>query len=47
MKKTKKDFITTKQKLALNVLTDKQLGVIKGGDGRKPPPPQGKRIIMF
>lgn len=39
MKTSKKVLSTTKQKLALNVLTTKQLGVIKGGDGRKPPPP--------
>jgi len=39
MRTTKKNLSTTQQKLALNMLTDKQLGVIKGGDGRKPPPP--------
>ncbi|HRI29675.1 MAG TPA: hypothetical protein PK239_10130 [Chitinophagales bacterium] len=39
MKTLKKSESTPLQKLALNVLTVKQLGVIKGGDGRKPPPP--------
>ncbi|QQS29957.1 MAG: hypothetical protein IPM47_03100 [Sphingobacteriales bacterium] len=39
MKTLNKSVDTLVEKLALNVLTDKQLGVIKGGDGRKPPPP--------
>ncbi len=39
MKTLEKSVSTLTEKLALNVLTEKQLGVIKGGDGRKPPPP--------